>query len=209
MSPSFGVAPSATTTIENVERPLGHQDHVGAAGDAGVGGDPPGVAAHHLDDDHAVVRLGGGVQAVDRVGGDLHRGLEAEREVGPVEVVVDRLRHADDRDPLVDESPGDAQRVLAADRDQRAEPALAHRLAHLVDAALDLERVRARGAEDRAAAVQDAARGLVGELHRLVLEHARPAVPEPHELVLVDIDALADDAADDRVQAGAVAAPRE
>ena len=36
---------------------------VGAAGDAGVGGDPARVAAHHLDDHHPVVALGGGVQA--------------------------------------------------------------------------------------------------------------------------------------------------
>ena len=33
-------------------------------------GDPAGVAAHHLDDHHAVVRLGGRVQAVDRLGRD-------------------------------------------------------------------------------------------------------------------------------------------
>ena len=58
----------------------------------GVRRDPARVAAHHLDDHHAVVALGGRVQAVDRVGRDLHRGVEAEREVGAGEVVVDRLR---------------------------------------------------------------------------------------------------------------------
>ncbi len=82
----------------DVERALGHEDRVGAARDPGVRGDPAGVAAHHLDDHHAVVRLRGGVQAVDRVGHDLHGGLEAERDVGAAEVVVDRLRHADDGD---------------------------------------------------------------------------------------------------------------
>ena len=110
---------------------------------------------------------------------------------------------------LVDQLARDAERVLAADRDQRVEPALLDRLAHLVDAALDLERVRPRRAEDRAAAVQDAARGLVGELDRLVLEHARPAVAEADELVVVLVDALADDAADDRVESGAVSAAGE
>ena len=136
----MGVAPSATTTIENVaprawrrlrcshdlvdvERALGDQDHVGAAGDAGVHGEPAGVAAHDLDDEHAVVGLGGGVQAVDRVGGDLHRGLEAEREVGRRQVVVDRLRHADDGDAVLVQLARDAERVLAADRDQRVEAA--------------------------------------------------------------------------------------
>src|SRR3954463_14657466 len=52
-------------------------------------------------------------------------------------------------------------------------PSLAHRLAPLVDAAVVFVRFRARRAEDRAAAVQDAPSGLVGELDRLVLEHAR------------------------------------
>ena len=136
--PSRGSAPSLTTTIENVrplawrrrsrvadlvdvERALGHEDHVGAAGHARVGGDPAGVAAHDLDDDHAVVRLGGRVQAVDRVGRDLHRGLEAEGVVGAREVVVDRLGHADDRHAVGGELRGDAERVLAADRDQRVD----------------------------------------------------------------------------------------
>ena len=59
-------------------------------------GDPAGVAAHHLDDDDAVVRLGGRVQPVDRLGGDRDRRVEAEGVVGAGEVVVDRLRDADD-----------------------------------------------------------------------------------------------------------------
>ena len=92
--------PRTTTTIENVrprgvaardaladlvdvERALGDEDDIGAARDPRVRGDPARVAAHDLDDDHAVVRLGRRVQAVDRVGRDLHRGVEAEREVGP------------------------------------------------------------------------------------------------------------------------------
>ena len=60
--------------------------------------DPAGVAAHRLDDDDPVVRLGGRVAAVDRVGRDRDGGVEAEGVVGAVQVVVDRLRHADDRE---------------------------------------------------------------------------------------------------------------
>ena len=80
-----------------VEGQLGDEDHVGAAGEAGVEGDPAGVAAHHLDDQHAVVAVGRRVQAVDRLHRDVDRGVEAEGVVGGAEVVVDRLRHADDR----------------------------------------------------------------------------------------------------------------
>jgi hypothetical protein len=57
--------------------------------------DPAGVAAHHLDHHHAVVRLGGRVQPVDRLGTDRDRSVEAEGVVRRREVVVDRLRDAD------------------------------------------------------------------------------------------------------------------
>ena len=57
--------------VLDVEGLLGDQGHVRAGRQARVQGDPAGVAAHDLDDEHAVVRLGGRVQAVDRVGGDL------------------------------------------------------------------------------------------------------------------------------------------
>ena len=83
------------------DRLLGDQDHVGAAGDPGVQRDPAGVPAHHLDDHDAVVRLGRRVQAVDRLGRDRDGGVEPERVVGAVEVVVDRLRHADDGEAVL------------------------------------------------------------------------------------------------------------
>ena len=111
-------APSATTMIEkSLPRSMAAQDpgrdlldrrrrprderSPSAPPAAPRSGDPAGVAAHHLDDHDPVVGLGGGVQAVDRLGHDLHRGVEAEGEVGdPPSVVVDRLRHADQRRPF-------------------------------------------------------------------------------------------------------------
>ena len=80
----------------------------------------------------------------------------------PAEVVVDRLRDADDRHAVGRQAPRDAERVLAADRDQRVD-ALAPRASprtrrRAVRAAL--VGVRARRPEDRAAAVQDARRVL-------------------------------------------------
>ena len=94
VAPARVAAADQAAHLVDVERPLGDQDHVGAAGEPGVERDPARVAAHHLDDHHAVVALGRRVQAVDRVGGDLHGGVEAEGHVGAAEVVVDRLRHA-------------------------------------------------------------------------------------------------------------------
>ena len=47
---------------------------------------------------------------VDGVGRDLDGGVEAERHVGADDVVVDRLRHADDRQPaLLVEAAGDRE----------------------------------------------------------------------------------------------------
>ena len=80
--PALFVAPGEVqANLLDVEGDLRDQHHAGAAGDAGVGGDPAAVAAHHLDDHHPVVALGGRVQPVDRLGGDLHCGVEAERHV--------------------------------------------------------------------------------------------------------------------------------
>ena len=168
------------------------------------------MAAHHLHDDHAVVRLGGGVQAVDRVGGDLHRGLKAEGQVGAAEVVVDRLGHPDHGDALFVQAQRDAERVLAADRHERVHVARAQRrgdLRRAVDAVR--EGVRARGAEDRAAARQDPGGGLERQLDRVVFEHARPAVAKAQERVASRRRAAAHDGTDDRVEPGAVAASGE
>ena len=168
--------------LVDVDGPLGDQDHVGAARDAAVHGDPAGVAAHHLDHHDAVVRLGGRVQPVDRLGADRDRGVEAERVVGAGEVVVDRLRHPDDVDAeLVVEPCGDAERVLAADRDERVE-LLEGRLDR-IDAALDLVRVRPRRADDRAAPRQDPRDLARPERLEELLDHPAPALTHADHLV--------------------------
>ena len=169
--------------------------------------DPAGVAAHHLDDHDAVVRLRGGVQPVDRLGADRDRGVEAERVVGAREVVVDRLRDADDRRAEVGmEAGGDAEGVLAADRDERVD--LLECRPDGVDAAVELVRVRARGADDRAAARQDPGDLRAAERLEELLDHAAPALADADHLVAVRPRAPRD-GADDRVQAGAVAAAGE
>ena len=115
-------------TFVEVERDLRDQDDVGAAGDARVERDPAGVAAHHLDDHDPVVRFGGGVQAIDRVGGEAHRGVEAERVRRLDDVVVDGLGHADERHAALVELVRDGQRAVAADDDQRVELQLVEHL---------------------------------------------------------------------------------
>ena len=177
----------------------------------GVDGDPARVAAHHLHHHHPVVALGGGVQAVDGVGGDLHRGLEAEREVGGGEVVVDGLGHAHHRDARLVGEPGGHARACPRRRSRSGRRC-----------------ARARRVSSTRAAPSSAWNGLVrdvprmvpprwirprvradGELDRLALDHAPPAVTEPDQLVAVHAFALADDGADHRVEPRTVAAAGE
>ena len=75
----------------DVKWPLGNQDHVGAAGDAAVKGDPSRIAAHHFHHHHAVMSLCGGVDAIERLAHDIARSVESKSVIGATEVVVDRL----------------------------------------------------------------------------------------------------------------------
>ena len=189
------------------ERLLRDQDDVGAAGQAGVQRDPAGVPAHHLDDQRAVVRLGGGVQPVDRLHRDVDRGVEAERVVGGVEVVVDRLGHADDVDALA--------RAAWSRRPSVSSPPIA--ISASTPRACRFSWIRSTPPSTLNGLVRDEPRMVPprgrmprtsgdAQRHGQALERALPAVAEPDELVAVDPDALADDGPDDRVQAGAVAA---
>ena len=169
----------------DVEWLLGNEDLGRPAGDPGVGCDPSGVAAHHLADDHPVVRLGRGVQPVDGLRGDLHGGVKAERDLGGGQVVVDRLRHPDDRHALVRQLAGDAEGVLAPDGHQGVDALGAQRVERLRHAAVDLVGIGPRRAEDGPAARQDAAAALDVEDHGAILDHAPPAVEKPDELVVI------------------------
>ena len=197
---------------------LGDEDGVGAAGDAGVQRDPAGVAAHHLGDHHAMVRFRGGVQAIDGVGREADRGVEAEAVGGLDDVVVDGLGHADERDAALGELVGDGQGAVAADHHQ----AVQAQLVEHVDAALRvvalavarLDRVEERvaavdRAEDRAADAQDA-----GDVLRhqdavpVRLDEAVEAVLEAEAGDAVVVGRL-DHGANDRVQPRGVAAAGE
>ena len=78
---------------------------------------------------------------------------------------------------------GDAERVLAADRDERVEPARLEVREHALDAALELVRVRARGAEDRPAARQDPGDLARAERLKLPLDEPAPALADADHLV--------------------------
>jgi glycerol kinase len=144
------------------------------------------------------------VEPVDRLGRDPHGGREPDGQVGPTDVVVDRLRDADERDALVDGQPGRRrERALATDDDQPVEAVHVERLADPVDPTLLAVGVDARGPEHRPTAVEQPPRGREGELHHREVEHPLPPVLEP-EGQHVGLVGAADDRTDRGVQAGAV-----
>ena len=149
------------------------------------------------------------MQAVDGVGGDLHRGVEPEREVGGREVVVDRLRHAHEIHAVTTELGGDAERVLAADGDQRVDALTFDRVVDAGDAVLGLVRVRPRAPEDRPSPVEQPPCVGGRQLDGLAIDDAAPSVTEPDDVVAVDAFTFPHDGSDHRVEARAVSAAGE
>ena len=201
--PAIGSAPSATTTIEanrplswrRISRPhnsstsngnLGNQHRRCAAGNSCMRCDPPGVPAHDLDQHDPIVALGRGVQAVDRIRCDLHRRGETEREVGSLDVVVDRLRNAENREPVFTvQTACDRQAAVAADHDQPVEPEVTYGLLHVINTVRRVERAPSPGAQHRASTRQHSAHRIDRERCRPPIAHPIPGIEEPDHLVAV------------------------
>ena len=113
--------PDLVADLVDIERDLGNQNDVCRAGDPRVERNEPRIAAHDFDHHHALVALRRRVHLVDRVGRGSDGGIESERRHGSAHVVVDRLGHADNREALFEQAQDDAERALAADRNQGVE----------------------------------------------------------------------------------------
>ena len=113
-------------------------------------------------------------------------------------------------DAVLGEPVGRRERALAADRDDAVDAVAVQRLRDVLGAAArTLVGVRAAGAEDRAADLRQALHLVPREREEVAVDDAAPAVADADELEVVGRRALEHDAADDRVQAGAVAAAGE
>ena len=169
-------------------------------------GYPAGVPAHDLNDEPAVVGLGRRAHSVDRLGRDHHRSVEPEGVVGCGQVVVNRLWHPDDTEPIVGELLGYTQCVLAADRDQRVDASILDVRPDSVQPTVDLVRVGPRGPQDGATACQDPAD--IGKTQRTnqALQRALPAITEAHELIAVRLDSPCHRRPDNRVQSRTISA---
>src|SRR5699024_5793644 len=194
---------------------LGDEHDVRAGGDACVEGEPAGVAAHELYDEHAAVRARGGVYVVDDVCGDVHGALEAEGGIRTPDVVIYGLGQGDDVHSCVHEELCALLGAVAAHDDEtvQVEPVVGvehcgHEVVSLVvHDGLAGDIALARGPEDGAALYEYA--GEIARVHELVvaLDKALVAVVHAVDLDVVYIlqERLAD-AADGGVEALAVSA---
>ena len=166
--------------------------------------DPPGVAAHHFNHHHSLMAAGGGVQFVDRFHGGRDRRVEAEGEIGPRQVVVDRLRYADHGKPHGVQFRRRPEGVLAADGDQCVQPEDPEILQRPLRPPGVLERIGARGSDDRPADVEDPGDHLAVQVHRRGVEEPLPSVSQPDHAGTERVG-FPDHRPDHRVQARTIA----
>ena len=102
---------------------LRDDDRLGAARDARHQRQVAAVAPHHLDQERALVRRGRDLQAVDRLERDVQRGVDADRDLGARQIVVDRRRDADDLEAHLRQRQRPGLRAVAADDDQAVDAA--------------------------------------------------------------------------------------
>ena len=161
-------------------RAFGDEQGVGARGDRAHQREVAAMPSHHFDDKGALMARGGAADRVNRLGDPVQGGVGANGHVGAGGVVVDGADQADHRQPrvpgrhrgvyrarghqLFEESrPLAAEHVRSGERpvaahDHQAVDAVLQHVAGGLQAALPrAELLGSRGADHRAAAVDDAA----------------------------------------------------
>ena len=125
-------------------------------------------------------------------------------------VVVDRLRHAHHVDAVVPQPVRGREGAFAADRDDAVDVVAVEGLRDVLRAAPGpLVGVGATRAEDGAADLGQSLHLVPCEREEVAVDDATPAVADADELDVVVRGALEDDAADDRIESGAVSAAGE
>ena len=203
-----------------VEGNFRDKDHARATRDTAPQRDPSGVATHDFQNHHALVGFGGGVESVEAINDGGDGAVETEGHRGGAEIVIDRFRHADDGPSGAVKLERGGERTIAAHHDERADFQPIHRvlragydfLGHLRDIAradLGGEVTLVRAAEDRAAELEDAD-GVGGCQDTEITGREQPleAVLEADDLP-AELVRRADDAMDDRIKSGAIAAAVE
>jgi hypothetical protein len=204
--------------VRDGERNFGNQNHVSAASDAGFESDPSAVPSHDFDHHHAMMRGGGGVNFVERVGDGVQRRVEPERDLGGGKIVVDGLGHADDFQSLLEKLVSDFLRAVATNADDGVDAQLVRvgddlsgnvaRDLVAVDHAFVVKRIAAvGGAEDGASTGQNARNFLERKFESFFRpDEAVEAVRDADDFPAVAQDGGFRSGADDGVETGSVPA---
>src|SRR5207244_12408009 len=89
-------APNLGSNHIYIEGLLRNQDHIRPTRYPAVDCYPARVPPHDLNHHYTVVGLGGGVNAINSLGYDVHCSVKTEREIRTGEIVINRLRNTDD-----------------------------------------------------------------------------------------------------------------
>src|SRR5580700_8820676 len=191
---------------------------MGAASNTCFQCDPPRIPAHHLNHHDAMMRFGGGVNFVDRVGRGYERRIETESDLGGGKIIIDSFRYAHDLHALFEQLKRDFLRTISANADDGINSKLmgvgdnfVRNIAHDLDATFNravAKRIAAvGGAEDSSAAGQNPADVLEGEWPRFIRpDQAVEAVGNADDLPVVLEDRGFNDRTDNRIQTGSVSA---
>ena len=189
LEPFFGAAFHGRAHTVDIIGLFRQQDDVCTASNAGVQRQPAGLVAHDLDAHYAAVAAGGGVDAVDDIGGNVHGGVEAEGHVGAVDIVIDGLGQADDVQALLREQVCGFVGAIAAQAQQAVQlgflvglfhggdfinVVVLHHAHHFKGGAL--------GAQNGAAQRQDAAEVVLTHLFVIAVDETAVAVQDAHDL---------------------------
>ncbi len=205
--------------LRQVVRNLRDEDDISAAGNARMQGNPAGVSAHHLHDHHAMVRAGRSVNLVDGLGRRRHGRIEAERDIRAVQVVVDGLRHAHNRQPLLRQPGRHRHRAVTPDANQGLDLPLREHPQAIVRNVPVLEPAALRDREpegvgniarpqDRATDRQNVADVIVAQAVHAVLDQPEISVLNAPHLEPVLVDRGLHHGSNHGVQPGAVAPTR-
>ena len=151
---------------------FGNDGDLGAGGDGAHEGEVPLLSSHHLDDEAAVVRSGGGFDHVDEVNDGVQAGVRADAKVGIGDVVVDGAGQAEDAVSVAGEGGGAGQRAVPAENKQSLDVFLFEDLDGLLLGGFLFEFEATAGGKDGAGIADPAADLHAAESHEFAVKDA-------------------------------------
>ena len=154
------------------------------------------------------MRLHGVTELVDTFDSGIAGRIETDGIVRAADIIVDRRRNADHRDPEPGKLKRAAEGTVAADRHDALQTKHLAGGDRLLASRFSHELLAARGIQDGTAPGQQVADALAGKLYEITIDEALPAAPDTDAFDPVG-KGRSDHRADCRIHAGRVAAARQ